>query len=283
MDPEKLPLLSSSVKQRQESREFVAFDLAREKSRRHSVYSIILWAVILTLSICLLLTPLGCILSSMIENMMLSFQYFLDEDVLGSTYMRYPEKDAVVTSNIEITNNTLRVVLLGDSLINRPYELFNLSEKIQSYISQYDYTFDISNCGFNGQRIETIRSGPLVDCALPKAPHAVIVFWDSDCSNVSEYDLSESDVATLRAAYKSNVESVIETLLQTGRLIANISVVFVQSQPSIFFSSLVVPSDTYCTVYGTLIAFFVEMFFIISILNITKHAAIYHNTCKNNM
>jgi hypothetical protein len=229
MDPEKQPLLSTIVKERQESREFIAFDLARVKSRRHNVYSTLIWAVVLTVSICLLLTPIGCILSSMIENMMLSFQQFLDEDVLGSTYMRYPEKDAVVTSNIDITNNTLRIVLLGDSLINRPYELYNLSEKIQSYISQYDYSYDISNCGFNGQMIATIRSGPLVSCALPKEPHAVIVFWDSDCSNVSEYDMSDNEVAILRAAYKANVAYVIETIIKTGVLISNLSVVVIMS------------------------------------------------------
>lgn len=233
MDPEKQPLISSSIKEK-ESREFVAFDLARVKSRRHSVYSTVVWAIVVTVIVCLLLTPIGCILSSMIENMMFSIQHFLDEDVLGTTYMRYPEKDAEVTSNIVMSNNTLRIVLLGDSLINRPYELYNLSEKIQSYISQYDYTFDISNCGFNGQMIETIREGPLINCALPKEPHAVIVFWDSDCSNVSEYDLSDDAVATLRAAYKSNVEYVIQIIKNTGQLIATLVVLVVMPLRVIF-------------------------------------------------
>lgn len=234
MDPEKQPLLLSSINEKQESREFVAFDLARIKSRRYNVYSTVVWAIVVTVLVCLLLTPIGCILSSKIENMMFSFQHFLDEDVLGTTYMRYPEKDAEVTSNIVISNNTLRIVLLGDSLINRPYELYNLSEKIQSYISQYDYTFDISNCGFNGQMIETIRSGPLIDCALTKEPHAVIVFWDSDCSNVSEYDLSDEAVATLRAAYKSNVEFVIQIIKNTGQLMVTLFVVVVMPLRVIF-------------------------------------------------
>jgi hypothetical protein len=214
-----LPKTDTKVKRdnRELSRRvFDAFQTA--KKRRHLLFAILGFCVFVTVILVLLLTPIGCILSSFITNRFESMEHFVADKVFGVDYYRYAVTDTTNSSlsSLNITDNTLRIVLLGDSLINKPYEQHDLGGKIQAYLSQYPYTLEITNCGFNGHTIRAIGETPLTDCALPLNPHAVILFWDSDCSNVQEYDMTDSQVTILRSYYKSNVTSVVDTLVQTG-------------------------------------------------------------------
>ena len=76
----------------------------------------------------------------------------------------------------------LTVVLLGDSLINRPWNEHSLSSKIMSLLNTTD-NITLINSGQNGEEIESILARTPTMLAEFK-PWAVILFWDSDCSAV---------------------------------------------------------------------------------------------------
>ena len=46
------------------------------------------------------------------------------------------------------SNKTFKIALLGDSLINKPYIMFNLAGRIQAYLPGYH--LELTNCGSNG-------------------------------------------------------------------------------------------------------------------------------------
>ena len=48
-------------------------------------------------------------------------------------------------------NKIFNIALLGDSLINKPYNMFDLSGKIQAYLP--GYKLNLVNCGNNGARV----------------------------------------------------------------------------------------------------------------------------------
>ena len=54
-------------------------------------------------------------------------------------------------------------------------------------------------------------------CVTPMNPDAVLILWDSDCSDVDEDDLNIQDKLILRSAYQNNLISVIDTLVKTGK------------------------------------------------------------------
>ena len=51
-------------------------------------------------------------------------------------------------------------------------------------------------------------------------PDAVILFWDSDCSDVDESTMSEGQVTELRANYTANLVDVVTQILGSGSLLA---------------------------------------------------------------
>lgn len=164
------------------------------------------------LLVCLLLTPLGCIMADNLGNL----RQFFGIDVYRFSRQNYPDVTVTVKSSIVINDKTLRIVLLGDSLVNRPCSFHNLKEKIQADLSQFDYTFDIINCGFDGSKVSNMRLAPLNNCTLPANPHAVIMFWDSDVANVAERFSTDDEISQMRETYVVNVEFVVTTLLEKG-------------------------------------------------------------------
>jgi hypothetical protein len=117
-----------------------------------------------------------------------------------------------------ISTGSYRVVLVGDSLVNRPFIQHNLGGKIQEYLPEY--LLDIKNCGVDGAKIETTRNSSLSNCVLPAEPDAVILFWHSDASDVDEASLPDATVGGLHDAYRENVLSVIETLQAKADFVA---------------------------------------------------------------
>ena len=57
----------------------------------------------------------------------------------------YPEQEA------RFKDRTFTIALLGDTLINKPFQMFQLSEKIQAHLP--GYKLNIVNCGANGAQI----------------------------------------------------------------------------------------------------------------------------------
>ena len=189
------------------------------KSRRRLLIGIVAIVIsILTVTL-FLLTAAGCVISITVKDGFENAGIFLKRDVLRMSYQRY-RTNSSKTSTPKFTDKTLRIVLLGDSMINKPYEMYNLGGKIQSYLSQYPYTLEITNCGFNGAIISDIMKDPLNVCALPLKPHAVILFWDSDCSNIQEHSMSDNDIDKLHAQYAENVAGVVNSILSTGAFVA---------------------------------------------------------------
>ena len=112
----------------------------------------------------------------------------------------------------------LIVVLLGDSLINRPWNEHNLSSKIMSLLNTTD-NVTLINSGQNGEEIESILDRTPRMLAEFK-PWAVILFWDSDCSNIDESTMSPSQVAQLRANYSFHVQATCQLIVDSGAKLA---------------------------------------------------------------
>lgn len=182
-----------------------------ESGRQIRTYWMVI-AAIVPLLLIFLLSPIGCITTDFLGNL----RRYILVDVLKRDHRYYPNVPANFNSSVIVSNQTIRIVLLGDSLINRPYKLFNLVGKMQNFLSQYDYTFEIFNCGFDGSFMANTKLSTLGGCALPKNPHVVIVFSDADCSNTPEYSFSEAEVTRLRNNYVSNLKSVLTTLKNRG-------------------------------------------------------------------
>ena len=53
-------------------------------------------------------------------------------------------------------------------------------------------------------------------CVTPAAPDAVLIFWDSDVSDVNEDILSSADKYTLRQTYRTNLLGTLDTLKSSG-------------------------------------------------------------------
>lgn len=62
----------------------------------------------------------------------------------------------------------------------------------------------------------TIRNDIIPQCVTPFAPDAILIFWDSDVSDVSESDMSADEVFALRDKYETNLFGALDTLMQTG-------------------------------------------------------------------
>ena len=111
-----------------------------------------------------------------------------------------------------------RVVLLGDSLINRPYNHYDLAGKIQSNLPRY--SLEIINCGSDGATINRIRNISISDCVLPNQPHAVIVFYHSDVASFDETLMTTSQIVQKHIAYQTDTEAVVNILQGTGARVA---------------------------------------------------------------
>jgi len=73
--------------------------------------------------------------------------------------------------------------------------------------------------GSDGETIYDILKR--TDSVLAKTqPKAVVLFWDSDCSNYDESIMSPSERDAWRAAYRANLVTVCNKILATGSLLA---------------------------------------------------------------
>ena len=121
-----------------------------------------------------------------------------------------------------VLGSTVNITLLGDSLIGRPCNDHGLESKILERIQPEEWKSRINliNSGNSGNKIADILAR--VDDVLSfNNPSAVILFWDSDCSNVDESSMSSEEVTNLRANYSANVQSVTTKILSYPSLSKN--------------------------------------------------------------
>jgi lysophospholipase L1-like esterase len=115
---------------------------------------------------------------------------------------------------------TLNVVLLGDSLINRPTEMFNLTQLLATLTEPPpNTTLNFINSGDNGQEIKDILARTEAVMQQYAPVWGTILFWDSDCSNIDESKLTPAEVDQLRANYSANLLATEKIILShTPRL-----------------------------------------------------------------
>ena len=53
-------------------------------------------------------------------------------------------------------------------------------------------------------------------CVTPAAADAVLIFWDSDISDVNEDILSDSSKHALRETYRTNLLGTLDTIRKSG-------------------------------------------------------------------
>lgn len=108
------------------------------------------------------------------------------------------------------------IVLLGDSLINKPWNEHNLSTVLSAMLVLPPNTsVTFINSGNNGEEIASISSRTAAVLEQYQ-PYAVILFWDSDCSNVDESTMTPAQVRCVRANYTSHLAACVRTVLSAG-------------------------------------------------------------------
>jgi hypothetical protein len=163
------------------------------------------------------------ILIGFIVSVFITFTILLTEipcDTLEAFQMfKSPNYFIAEGSDQILSDETFHVVLFGDSLMHRPFLEFDLSGKIQALLPQFHLR--IKDCGFDAATINDLRMNKrYMDCVLNQTNTAVILFWDSDVSNVDESTMSETEVQQLREDYLEDVSYVIENIKDTGALLA---------------------------------------------------------------
>jgi len=108
------------------------------------------------------------------------------------------------------------VALIGDSLFNHPVKNYDLIGKIKMDISNYNINFD--NYAVNGYRISEIRN--ILGNVISFKPDAVLLFWGSDCDEVDEGSMTQSEIITLRQNYVTDLKAVIERVLSINAYMA---------------------------------------------------------------
>jgi len=114
---------------------------------------------------------------------------------------------------------TIEFVLFGDSLIERTEADYKMAKNIENTIKWKHPTVDvvISSCAKGGSRILNLRNR-MSECILNrKAPAGLIIYWDSDASDI-EFELALT--TSVLESYKSNLKFTLSTLAQYVPLIA---------------------------------------------------------------
>jgi hypothetical protein len=135
--------------------------------------------------------------------------------------IRYSSYFAVLFIFLRLSLAERKVVLLGDSLISFPFSSNNLEEKIQANIHSNETLLYI-NAGNAGEKIESImlRSQQVLLSNKITERDFVILYWDSDCSDIDEYSMGAWDVMLLRARYLKHIQETLDIIRQFTSYVA---------------------------------------------------------------
>lgn len=124
----------------------------------------------------------------------------------------------LIQTNDHKNGTQFKVALFGDSLISRPFLNLDLEGKIKSYLPQLH--LEITSIASNGCKIADMRGklGDLVDTDIK--PDAVILYWDSDVSDVDESKLSSDSVDELRLKYTEDLSFILHELVSNISYVA---------------------------------------------------------------
>lgn len=108
---------------------------------------------------------------------------------------------------------TVGITLLGDSLINKPYHMFNLVERMRKQLPATPF-ISFYNEGENGNTISMILDR--LPQALAHNAAGLILLWDSDVSNVDESTMNSTEIASTREAYMNDLRQVLQDTIAYG-------------------------------------------------------------------
>jgi len=106
----------------------------------------------------------------------------------------------------------IKIVLFGDSLINRPWIEYNFRDKLNDHFHRDCIQW--YNEGRNGNTIDDMKQRVKRDVIEKHHPDIVILFWDSDCSS-NDWNPSQTE---LHETYKQDLKQVINELLESGSI-----------------------------------------------------------------
>jgi lysophospholipase L1-like esterase len=112
-------------------------------------------------------------------------------------------------------------VFVGDSLVHRSAADHGMLRSVRETLARRhpSHTIEVVDAGINGSRIADIRERLARD-VLDLHPHAVVLYWDSDVSDVDETALNASERQTLRAAYEVDLRTVCSRIQASGAYVA---------------------------------------------------------------
>lgn len=154
--------------------------------------------------------------------------YFLIDNKIGENHIKscnemygFNDLHCIQNSSIStsLTNNTYRIMLYGDSLIQKPNLMYNLSSNILNQLNVIypKLKFDIIVSANNGNKINDLKTQLYKDC-LSYQPHSVIMYWDSDVS-IEDIDYINSNITI-----QNYIKDLNDVLYISNKLITNIAI-----------------------------------------------------------
>jgi len=112
---------------------------------------------------------------------------------------------------------TDRIVFFGDSLVHRSNGDHRLLDLVRRGLERRERgrRFELIDAGRNGDRIANLKRRVRKD-VVDLRPSAVVLYWDSDASDVDEAGLRPVQLAAVRDAYERDLAEVLEALEQAG-------------------------------------------------------------------
>ena len=108
------------------------------------------------------------------------------------------------------------VALIGDSLFRHPYDNYNLFDRMTAKLPNYNITYKIF--AEESNMINMVRETQLPQILeLNPKPDVVLLFWDTDCSDIEEYKYTKSEVTQIRAKYVKDLSFVVKSVLDAGK------------------------------------------------------------------
>eukprot|EP01041_Mallomonas_annulata_P002077 gene2077-4056_t len=162
-------------------------------------------------------------------------------------YFDGPSKNTF--SNSVIPNKDGAVVLFGDSMMSYPCHDYDLIGQIKSNLSNLDIGY--TNCGEGGNTISHLKNRleymlqnipPITHANLSISSHVsgltnrnssvmVILYWDSDCSDMDETTMNEIERQYLRQGYLGHLNYVVYSILHAGAYMAMAGPALLRDQP----------------------------------------------------
>jgi lysophospholipase L1-like esterase len=128
--------------------------------------------------------------------------------------------------------STVRIVFVGDSLVHRTAEEHGLLEGIRGDLLRLHPArdFEVLDAGINGNRIADIEARLDRD-VIGLRPSAVVLYWDSDVSDVDESRLMPDEVTQTRTTYERNLRTVLVRLQDAGAFVVMSGPAVIGEQP----------------------------------------------------